>query len=154
MRKAYLVIAIALAVAVVAQFYFAAFGVFGSTGSDDDGMFTGHRLVGTVVIPALSFVAFIVALLAKAGGRTVGLSILPLGLVVVQILLFILADALTGSTPERVTYGGAVVLGLHAVNGLAILLVSVVLVFRARKLVRVGPPARATKAPRPVDAPA
>lgn len=140
MRKAYLVVTIVLAVAVVAQFYFAAFGTFGSTGSEDAEMFTGHRVLGTIVIPALSLIAFVIALIARAGGRTVGLSILPFGLVVVQILLFILADAFTGSSYERVTFGGAVILGFHAVNGVAILVVSGVLVHRARRLVRNGPP--------------
>lgn len=145
MRKAYLVVTTLLVVAVIAQFYFAAFGVFGSTG--DDGMFTGHQVIGSYVIPALSLIAFVFALIARAGGSTVGLSILPLGLIVVQILLFIIAEALTGSSPEGPTLGGAIILGLHALNGLAILTVAVVLFIRARELVKVGPPTRAETDP-------
>jgi hypothetical protein len=57
---------------------------------------------------------------------------LPILLVAVQILLFILAGAVTGTSPESPNVAGAIILGLHAVNGLAILGVCIDLVRRSR----------------------
>ena len=133
MRKAYSVITILLLISVVVQFYFAAMGIFGP---EDGELFAFHSINGQIVLPALSLLAVIFAVLSRAGARTALLSALPILLVVVQILLFILAGAVTGATPEEPNVGSGIILGLHAVNGLAILWVCIVLVRRARVLDR------------------
>ncbi len=135
MRKVYVTLTVLLLVAVVVQFYFAAFGVFTAPATDD--AFVLHQTNGRIAIPLLTILATVAAALARAGSRTVWLTLLPLGLIVVQILLFLLAGA-TGSSPERTTTAGRVILGLHAVNGLAVLWVCVVLVRRALRLARTG----------------
>jgi hypothetical protein len=129
-RKVYFVTTVLLLISVVIQFYFAALGVFGPHGEGED-LYVFHSVNGTNVLPALSILAVIFAALARAGLRTVLLTALPILLIAVQILLFILAGAITGTTPENPNAAGAVILGLHAVNGLAILGVIISLVRRA-----------------------
>ncbi|MGY1810658.1 DUF6220 domain-containing protein [Blastococcus sp. SYSU D00669] len=132
-RKAFVVLVELLAVAVVVQFYFAAFAVF--TAPENDSQFVLHLVNGRAVLPLLCLLVIGAAALARAPGRLVGFSALPLGLLVGQMLLFLVAAA-TGSTPERTNVAGQVVLGLHAVNGLAILTVTLLLLRRARALAR------------------
>jgi hypothetical protein len=129
-RKVYFVTTVLLLISVIIQFYFAALGVFGPHGEGED-LYVFHSVNGTNVLPALAILAVIFAALSRAGVRTVLLTALPILLVVVQILLFILAGALTGTSPENPTVAGAVILGLHAVNGLAILGVIITLVRRS-----------------------
>ena len=50
MRKAYFVITVLLLISVVIQFYFAALGVFGPQGEDDN-LYLFHRINGSVVLP-------------------------------------------------------------------------------------------------------
>jgi hypothetical protein len=128
-RKAYFVVTVLLLISVVLQFYFAALGIFGPK---DGELFVFHSINGQFVLPALSVLAVIFAALSKAGARTVWLSALPILLVAVQILLFILAGAITGTTEENPTVGGAIILGLHAVNAIAILGTIITLMNRAR----------------------
>jgi hypothetical protein len=85
-RKAYFVITVLLLIAVVAQFYFAALGVFGPEGEDDE-LFIFHRIFGSMVLPALSVLAVVFAALSRAGARTVLLAALPIVLIGVQYLL-------------------------------------------------------------------
>jgi hypothetical protein len=129
-RKVYFVTTVLLLISTVIQFYFAALGVFGPHGEGED-LYAFHSTNGTMVLPALAILAVIFAALSRAGLRTVLLTALPILLVVVQILLFILAGALTGTTPENPTVAGAVILGLHAINGLAILGLIISLVRRS-----------------------
>jgi prepilin signal peptidase PulO-like enzyme (type II secretory pathway) len=128
-RKVYFVITVLLLISVVVQFYFAALGVFGPEDAD---LFVFHSINGQYVLPGLALLAVIFAALSRAGVRTVLLSALPILLVAVQILLFILAGALTGGSEENPTVAGAIILGLHAINALAILGVIITLVRRAR----------------------
>lgn len=129
MRRFHLVVATGVVVAVVTQFYFAAVGVF--TAPQHDEAYWLHTLNGRVVLPALIILSGLTAALARLPGRQVGLAFLPLGLLTLQVVLFIVAGAL-GSSPERTTTAGQFLLGLHAVNGLAILAVSLRVVARAR----------------------
>ena len=131
MRKAYFVTTVLLLISVVFQFYFAAMGVFGPQGEDDN-LYGFHSVNGTMVLPALLLLAVIFAALARAGVRTVLLTALPILLIVVQILLFILAGAIGGGTEDAPTVASAIILGLHAVNGLAIMGVVIGLMTRAR----------------------
>ncbi len=129
MRKAFFFTTVLLFISAIIQFYFAAMGFFGP---EDHSLFVFHSINGQVVLPALVLLAILFGALSKAGARTVLLTALPILLVVVQILLFILAEALTGTSPEAPNVAGAVILGLHAVNGLAILFVIFVVMRRAR----------------------
>ena len=131
MRKVYFVITVLLLISVVAQFYFAALGVFGPQGEDDN-LFPFHRINGSAVLPALSLLAVIFAALSRAGARTVWLSALPILLIAVQYLLFILGGVIGGGSEDEPTVGGAVILGLHALNGLAIMGTILTLMARAR----------------------
>lgn len=130
MRKIYFVLTVLLLISTVIQFYFAALGVFGPQDADP---YVFHSVNGTIVLPSLLVLSVIFAALAKAGARTVWLTALPILLVALQIVLFIVAEAATGTTHENPNWAGAVILGLHAVNGLAILGVIITLVARARR---------------------
>lgn len=131
MRKAFFVITVLLLISVVIQFYFAALGIFGPQGEDDN-LYVFHSVNGQFVLPALSLLAVLFAALSRAGARTVWLSALPILLVVVQILLFIIAGAIGGGTEDNPTVASAVILGLHAINGLAIMGTIINLMARAR----------------------
>ena len=131
MRKAYFFVTVLLLISVVFQFYFAALGVFGPQGEDDN-LYVFHSVNGQFVLPALSLLAVVFAALARAGARTIWLSALPILLVVVQILLFIVAGAIGGGTEDNPTVGSAIILGLHAVNAIAILGTIITLMTRAR----------------------
>ena len=131
MRKAYFFVTVLLLISVVFQFYFAALGVFGPQGEDDN-LYVFHSVNGQFVLPVLSLLAVVFAALARAGARTVWLSALPILLVIVQILLFIVAGAIGGGTEDNPTVGSAVILGLHAVNAIAILGTIITLMTRAR----------------------
>jgi hypothetical protein len=130
-RRVYTALTGLLLLAVLVQFYFAAVGAF--TKPQTDKSFVLHSVTGTLVIPVLSLLATIVAALGRAPGRLIGLSILPLGLVVVQVLIIVLGDAVSGGS-DTTTAAGVAVLGLHAINGLAIMGVAGVLFRRARAL--------------------
>ncbi|MFF2621901.1 DUF6220 domain-containing protein [Oerskovia jenensis] len=146
MRKTFLVISVLVVVAVVMQFYFAAVGVFSDP---DDELFAIHGTSGRIVLPLLMILSIVFAALAKAGRRTVWLAVLGFGLLLFQTILFILTGVLTGSEPPpgEVTTAGTIMLGFHALNGLAILGVTGTVASRARALVadgRVPSPASTT----------
>jgi len=130
-RKAYFVITVLLLIAVVIQFYFAALGVFGPQGETDN-LYLFHRINGSAVLPILSLLAVLFAALSKAGARTVWLSALPILLIAVQYLLFIVGGLVGGGDEENPTVGSAIILGLHAINGLAIMGTIITLNARAR----------------------
>jgi hypothetical protein len=130
-RKAYFVITVLLLIAVVIQFYFAALGVFGPQGEDDN-LYIFHRLNGSIVLPSLSVLAVLFAALSRAGARTVWLSALPILLIAVQYLLFIVGGLVGGGDEDTPTVGSAIILGLHAVNALAIMGTIITLMTRAR----------------------
>ncbi|GGP79926.1 DUF6220 domain-containing protein [Streptosporangium pseudovulgare] len=117
MRKVYVALAGLLLAAVVVQFYFAAVGAFDRPMEEDS--FALHNMVGRMVIPILSLLATVAAALARAPGRLIALTLLPLGLVVVQVLIVVLGRALNDDTGYTTT-ASLVVLGLHAVNGMAV----------------------------------
>jgi hypothetical protein len=148
MRKVYSGLAGLMLLAVVAQFYFAAVGAFAKP--QDDNSFAVHDLIGTMIIPVLSLLATVAAAVARVPGRLIGLTILPLGLVIVQMLIIGVGTALSDTDAgERTTPAALVVLGLHAVNGLAIMGVAGTVFARARALSRPGGPGTMTDAPSP-----
>ncbi|MFF2494789.1 DUF6220 domain-containing protein [Agromyces sp. NPDC058064] len=141
MRKLYLTVTILFAAGVMLQLYLAAVGVFSDP---EDELFAIHGTTGRIVLPILALLLIITAALAKAGRRTIWLSALPLVLLVVQTLLFVLTGALFGLGPDDHTappLGATLMVSLHGLNGAIILVTAIVLVGRARKLVREGRPA-------------
>ncbi len=141
MRRVYLVLAGLLMLAVVAQFYFAAVGAFAKPQNDKS--FALHEMTGSVIIPALSLLLTIAAAVARAPGRLIGLSIAPLGLVVVQMLIVTIGRAFN-DTGDQTTPVGLAILGLHALNGLAIMALAGLLMRQARLLALAPRPERAT----------
>lgn len=135
MRRVFVVVAGLLLVAVVVQFYFAAFGVFQAPATDDQ--FLLHQMNGRIVLPLLCLLVILAAAVARAPGRLIGFSAIPFGLLLLQIVLFLLAG-LTGSTEVKTNLAGTIILGLHAVNGLAILGVTLLLVRRASRFAAAG----------------
>ncbi|TDB71292.1 DUF6220 domain-containing protein [Micromonospora sp. KC721] len=136
MRKAFVIVSTLLLVAFALQFVLAAVGAF--TKPAGEGAYVLHSVNGTVVIPVLALLTILCAGLAKAPGRLVGLTFLPLGLVVVQALTAMLANASTDvagvSTPFGLTTAG-----LHALNGIIAVHVVVAVQQQARKLARPAP---------------
>jgi Family of unknown function (DUF6220) len=131
MRKAFVIVSALLLASFVLQFVFAAVGAF--TKPAGDGAYTLHNVNGMAVIPALTLLTTLFAALAKAPGRLIGLAILPLGLVVVQALIAVLANAFTDAAGAS-TPLGLTIAGLHAVNGIVAVHVVVSVHRAARKL--------------------
>ena len=143
MRKVYLVVSGLLFLAILVQFYFAAVGAFDKP--HDTESFAMHSMNGTVIIPALSVLATIVAALARVPLKVIGLSLLPALLILVQLLI----NVLGGADDDRTTGGGLAVLGLHAINGLVIMAVARAVFLQARSMVK--KPAAAVTAPAAED---
>jgi Family of unknown function (DUF6220) len=131
MRKAFVIVSALLLASFVLQFVFAAVGAF--TKPAGDGAYTLHNVNGMAVIPALTLLTTLFAALAKAPGRLIGLAILPLGLVVVQALIAVLANAFTDAAGAS-TPLGLTIAGLHALNGIVAVHVVVSVHRAARKL--------------------
>jgi len=142
MRKLFLTVAVLFTAAVVLQLYFAAVGVFSNP---EDELFSWHGTNGRIVLPILALLLIVTAALARAGRRTIWLSVLPLVLILFQTVLFIVTGAIFGLGPDSHAsppLAATLIVSLHAVNGTAILLLGVLLVVRARRLVRDGAPAK------------
>jgi hypothetical protein len=110
MRKVFTVLSTLLMVAVLVQFFLAAANAFDSAPNDE--AFQPHRALGYAIL-AFAVVLTIVAAVARLPGRLIGLTGLVAGLVVAQALIATIAKAF-GDT------AGALVFGLHAINGLVI----------------------------------
>lgn len=132
MRKVYVGLSALLLVALLAQFYLAAVGAF--TRPQSDASFALHDLNGMMIVPLLSVLATIAAAAARAPGRLIGLTIAPLGLVVVQVLIVVLGRAFNDAGGDRTTPVGLAILGLHAINGMAMLGVAGAVLRQARQL--------------------
>ena len=140
MRKAFVISSTALLVVFALQFVFAAVGAF--TKPQADSSYALHSLTGMAVIPVLILLTTLFAVLAKAPGRLVGLTILPLGLTILQVLLAVLANGFTDASGGS-TVAGLIVGGLHAVNGIVAVHVVVAVVRGASRLAQ---PAQAVRA--------
>jgi hypothetical protein len=143
MRRVFVAVSVMMFLAVLAQFYFAGVGAFDRP--QDDNSFALHSITGMAVIPLLSVLATIAAAVARAPGRLIGLAIAPFGLVLVQLLIVGIGDAIAGGGDADTSTASLVVLGLHAVNGLFLLGVTAQVMRRARAL--------AAAAPQPTAAP-
>lgn len=125
MRRAFVIVSHALFIVFGLQFVFAAVGAF--TEPADDHAYALHSLTGMAVLPALTLLTTLFAVLAKAPGRLVALAVLPLGLILLQVLLAGLADGFGGAA-------GSVIGGLHAVNGIIAVHVAVAVARGAARL--------------------
>jgi len=146
MRKLFLTVAWLFTAAVVLQLYFAAVGVFSNP---EDELFSWHGMNGRIVLPILALLLIVSAALARAGKRTIWLSVLPLVLILFQTVLFILTGVIFGldeSSHAAPPLGATLFLSLHALNGTAILLLGVLMIVRARRLVREGAPVKPSPA--------
>jgi hypothetical protein len=132
MRRVYVVLVGLLLASGVAQFYFAAIGAFTKPQTEDS--FALHSMNGRIVFPLLAILATAAAALAKAPGKLIGLTILPFGLGIVQVLIIVLGNVIGGATEQRTTPVALAILGLHALNGMAILGVTATVMRRARAL--------------------
>jgi hypothetical protein len=130
-RKAFVIISTLLLASFVLQFAFAAVGAF--TKPAGDSAYALHSVNGMAVIPVLTLLTTLFAALAKAPGRIIGLAILPLGLVVVQVLIAVLANAFT-DTAGASTPVGLTIAALHALNGIVAVHVVVSVHRAARRL--------------------
>ncbi|MFE9957341.1 DUF6220 domain-containing protein [Micromonospora sp. NPDC005299] len=136
MRKAFVITSFLLLAAFALQFVFAAVGAF--TKPAGEGAYTLHSVTGMAVIPVLTLLTILFAALAKAPGRLVGLTVLPLGLVVLQALIAGLANGITDAAGVSTPFG-LTIAGLHAVNGIVAVHVVVGVVRAARRLARPAP---------------
>ena len=127
MRKVLVAMTGLLLAAVILQFYFAAYGAFTIpfpiTTEEHHEAFSLHS-GNTNVILLLSLLSMGAAFLAKAGLRTAMLALAPFVLVILQIVIFIVAGAMGAdidATPPISNNAAHVIVGLHAINALAIL---------------------------------
>lgn len=136
MRKAFVIVSGLSLAAFTLQFVLAAVGAFTKPAGDD--AYTLHSVNGTAVIPVLTLLTILFAVLAKAPGRVVGLAALPLGLVLVQALLAGLANGSTDAAGASTPFG-LTIAGLHALNGIIAVHVVVSVYQAARKLANPTP---------------
>jgi uncharacterized protein DUF6220 len=115
-RRVFAGLAFLLMLSIVLQFYFAASGAFSSAPNDES--FRPHLALGWVIF-GLSVLLTVAAAVARAPGRLIGMSGVVVGLVVLQVLIALLADAFN-QADDVTTTASQLVFGLHAVNGLAI----------------------------------
>lgn len=132
MRRVYVVLVGLLLASGVLQFYFAAVGAFTRPQTDDS--FALHVMNGRVVFPLLTLLAIGAAALARAPGRLIGMTSLPLALIILQTLIIVVGNAIGGATEQRSTPVALAILGLHAINGMIIMGVTSAVMARARAL--------------------
>ena len=132
MRKVHFVLSALVLAAVVLQFYLAGVGVFSMP---EDELFGLHTANGRFVVPVLLLLNIAAAALAR--GRTLRYALGLVGLLALQTVIFVIAIVTTGSNPFEdvvITTAGTVILSFHALNGLVILGVTVLLVRKAYAL--------------------
>lgn len=139
MRKVFVAISGLMLLAVVLQFYFAAFGAFTIpwpvTTEEHHDAFAMHSANSTTIM-VLSLLAMGAAFLAKTGWRIAMLALAPLLLTVLQIVIFIVAGAAGGdidAVPPVSTPVAHVIVAFHALVALGVLAASVRLFIVALK---------------------
>lgn len=144
LRVTFSVVTILLSAAVILQLYFAGVGVFSDPA---DHLFDIHGWNGRVVLPVLVLLTVLLAALARAGKRTIWLSVLLIGLLILQTLIFIVTGLIFNVGPDHTNppLGATLMVSLHPINGLAILWVSLIVARRAWRLAY-GPGPRRTPA--------
>lgn len=142
-RLVYMILCHLVAVDVALQFYFAAVGAF--TKPANDSQYILHQLNGRIVMPLLMLLAILFAAIARAPGRLIGFTALPLALLILQNLIIVLSDV-SSPSDDKSSVAGEIIFGLHGLNGLIILGVSAVLVRRSRQFAKSTPDTAALSA--------
>ena len=128
LRWVYFVLAWGVVAELGLQFYFAAYGAF-STGRED---FAGHSANANLVVVVMLAALVVAGISAATGGlgwaRVIGHIVLPV-LVVVQFVLVTIGEE-GGPLPA--------LLGLHGLNGVVMLVLSLWLGLGAVRLLRTG----------------
>lgn len=127
MRKTFAALAALLMLVVVAEFYFAASGASG--GGPGGEAYRPHHVLGYVIF-LLPVMMAVVAALARLPRRLIALTASVAGLTAVQVVIAKLARAFGDGA------AGQLVFGLHAVSGLVLLAVVVMVAQQARTLWR------------------
>ncbi|MEU8076488.1 DUF6220 domain-containing protein [Catellatospora citrea] len=128
MRKTFTALAALLMLVVLAEFHFAASGAFGA--ATDDAAYRPHHLLGYVIF-LLPLLMAAVAALGRMPGRLIATTALVAGLTAVQVVIAKVAMAFGDAGDGTV---GALVFGLHAIGGLALVAVVTAVVRQARTL--------------------
>ena len=130
LRVAYSVVTILLVAAVAMQLYLAGVGVFSDPA---DELFAIHGWNGRIVLPLLILLTVILAAVTKAGKSTIWLSVLLVGLLIMQTLIFIITGLIFNIGPDHANppLGATLLVSLHPLNGLLILWFSFVVAKRA-----------------------
>ena len=134
MRKAFLTINAGLTLALITQLYFAAVGHFSQP---EDEMFRFHTTNGRIVLPLLIILWIVFGFFARIGRQEHRADVrLALLLLTLQSVYFIVAVALGATPPPNMTTPGGTpfVLGLHGLGGTLLLLLTIWVFFRVRKL--------------------
>jgi hypothetical protein len=118
-RTAYRVVLILYLLLGVVQIFLAGLGVFSFFGGEGPG-FDPHRTVGFIMGP-VALVILILAVVARAGGRAIGLAVL-------MLLLVNVGQSLFASLGEDAAFWG----GVHALSGLSTLGIAGYLLGQAR----------------------
>jgi hypothetical protein len=147
-RKVFSIVSILAVIAVVLQFYFAGMGVFSVP---EDELFAVHGTSGRIVLPVLFLLSLITAAIARAGKRTIWMTVIAILLLALQTVLFILTGAIFGVGPEsaEIPLAATLLVSLHVVNGLAILGLTITIARRAWLLAWKATPKATVDADRP-----
>jgi len=137
MRKVFLTINALLTLSLIAQLYLAALGFFSPP---EDELFRFHGMNGRVVLPILLILWIVFGFVAKIGARNIGLTFAGLVLLALQTVYFIIAGAMGATPPPNVSTPGATpyVLALHGLGGTLLLLLTVWVFFRVKKMGPIG----------------
>ena len=97
MRKVFSIVSILVVGAVVLQFYFAGMGVFSHP---EEELFAVHGTAGRIVLPILFILSLVTAAIARAGKRTIWLTVIAILLLALQTVIFILTGVIFNVGPE------------------------------------------------------
>ena len=134
MRKTLLVLSAIILLSGLAQLFFAGYFHFQNSIEAQHEAGVYHVMNGQYVLRYSALLAVIVAAIAKAGSRTIWLAAGIFLMTWVQLFIFIIGGMLTGSSEDFITPSGSWVAGIHPVTGLLIILMSYLLLRRARAL--------------------
>jgi hypothetical protein len=130
LRKLFAALAALLTLTIVVQFFLAGSAAFDTAPKEES--FQAHRALGYGIV-LLALVVTIAAAAGRLPGRLIGMAGLVAGLGVLQPVIRGVAAAF-GDTADTSTTAGALVFGLHAINGLVMLRLAATVTRRARAL--------------------
>lgn len=136
-QYAFAIVTSLLLASTVLQIYLAGVGVFGHQGQES---FAAHAMNGRVALPLLVLLSILFAALARAGRRTIWLTVLALGLLAMQTLIFVITGLIFNVGPDTPNppIGAVLMASLHPLNGLILMGVADALMRRGWRAVRAG----------------